>query len=95
MANNMMAVLIEQTALGRIKPHNLLGSLKSNEPLTYGDRWARFRKIRPGEFVVESGKVGTDEPDTRESADSPVEAKLATLDVVIQEVHKSKQEEKK
>jgi hypothetical protein len=92
---SVLNVLLEQAAQGNIKPYNLLGSVTQGEVFSYGNTWVRYRKLRPGHFLVEKGANGQDNPDTTIPADTPVEAKLGTIEVLIdaaREAIKAKQQ---
>lgn len=79
----IMTTLLNAVKKGEAKPHSLLKMLKTQETLEYGDKWARFRKIKPGQFVIEIGVKGEEAPLEEQTAESPIEAKLAVIDALV------------
>ncbi len=81
---NTMQVLIEAIASRRIKPHQLLGQVNQGEPLTYAGQQVRYRKLKPGQYVVEVANEGTEDFAVSEQTETPVAAKLAVIDALTE-----------
>jgi hypothetical protein len=80
---HVLEVLAEQVKAQRMKPQHLLTQLKTNEKVAIGARWAQYRKVKAGEFVIEVGEVGSDKGEVVERASTPVEAKLSYVDTLV------------
>lgn len=91
---HVLEVLAEQVKAQRMKPQHLLSQLKTNERIAIGSRWAQFRKVKAGEFVIEVGEVGSDKGEVIERAGGPVEAKLSFVDTLVDLLPKGNSERK-
>lgn len=82
--NSLMSVILEQAAEGKVRPAQMVNSIRNNERLDYGPYGVSFVKVRPGVFKVQHFEEN--EMVREEEASTPVEAKLLVIDAGIEAV---------
>jgi hypothetical protein len=81
---NLFHLGLRAVQQGEAKNHNLIQFAKPGVRLESPTAAARFVKVRTGEFRLEFWEdKADDKPTETTSADSPIEAKLAVIDYLV------------
>lgn len=81
---NLFHLGLRAVQQGEAKNHNLISFAKPGARLESPTAAAKFTKVRTGEFRLEFwDDKRTEQPSETTSADSPIEAKLAVIDFLV------------
>lgn len=81
----IMTALVQQVAEGHVSPASILGMIQAQTPINLGDWRVAFKKIKPGDFVVNTYQGDAQDPLTALHASSPVEAKLLAIEAAVRQ----------
>lgn len=76
-------IAIEAIVSKRIKPHNMLGDIKPNVPLSYKAASAKFMKVKPNEYLVSKMIDGEEVENT--TVGNAMEAKMEVIEFVVEQ----------